>query len=565
MKLFPGFFLVWVFCIYPLSEAVSQNINAGSPVFEEALRRKQLLGELDSSISFHIRPLKTYLLTDKKVYEDLSFFMPGGNEGQVFRKKKAERLYTILPFRNTLAINTGRPYGWGNSLMVPNVGAQIYSTGGVSYHHEFFQFQFQPELMMAQNAPFHGYPTNLSHSVNRARFFYWNSGDYPERFGKGLYARLGLGQSKISVHAGAFELGASTENIWWGPGQFNALIFSNNAQGFSHISLNTTRPAKTFLGSFEGQLIIGRLKDSQVDPSQHPELNERYFKEFSGDWRYLNGVSVSYQPKWVPGLFMGATRTFHNYNEDRGNTFDDWLPIFAGITKLSAGLDLVGESDHGRDQQISVFSRYLFTKGKAEIYFEYGRRDHAYNWREFILNPEHARAYLIGFSKLIAMPNPDTYVQVRGEMTQQQESINRIIRYLGGSGATWHTHSKARGFAHKGEALGVGMGAGSNVQTVEIAYIHKMDKLGILLERVANHQDFYYRAFGDKAERQPWVDLSVGFLLDYQWERFMFSSKLQLINGKNYQWQLDPKSTPELPIGRDKFSMFSQTHLMYLF
>src|SRR5690606_15403207 len=343
--------------------------------------------------------------------------------------------------------------------------------GGIYYSHGFFQVQFQPELVWAQSKRFAGFPDDFENRINRARFVYWNYGDYPERFGTGFYAKLGLGQSKISVNAGSFELGLSTENIWWGPGQFNGLIFSNNAQGFPHISLNTTRPAKTFLGSFEGQLIMGKLQDSGLDPSQHEALNREYLKEFTGDWRYLNGVSVTYQPKWVPGLFLGGSRTFHSYNEGRGNSFSDWFPIFNGITKVSAGLDLEGESDRGRDQQIALFGRYLFMEANAEIYFEYGRRDHAYNWRKFLINSDHARAYLIGFNKLMKLPKTGTYIQVRGEMTQQQESINRTIRYLDGSGATWHTHSKARGFSHLGQPLGVGVGVGSNVQSLEIAYI----------------------------------------------------------------------------------------------
>lgn len=564
MKKIHGIFLLLSVWIFPLEGVWSQSIPAGSPVFEEALRRKQLLGELDSSISFHVRPLKPAFFTDKKIFRDLSFFRTGREEG-IINRKKQETFYTILPLRNTLAINTGRPYGWGNNLMIPNVGVQNYTSGGISFQHQFFQIQFQPELVWAQNKAYSGFPDNHNQTVNRHRFLFWNIGDSPERFGDGFYARLGMGQSKVSVHAGSFELGLGTENIWWGPGQFNGLIFSNNAQGFPHLTLNTTRPAKTFLGSFEGQLIIGQLKDSGYPGSQHPALNERYFREFSGGWRYLNGVTLSYQPKWVPGLFVGGSRTFHSYNSLRGKTFADWFPIFNGVVKTSAGLDLVGESDRGRDQQIAVYTRYLLDQAKAEVYFEYGRRDHAYTWKEFLLNPEHARAYLMGFSKLFALPKRDAFLQVRGEMTQQQESINRIIRYTGGAGATWHTHSNARGFAHKGQALGVGNGLGSNVQTLEIAYVEELDKLGIVLERVANHEDFYYRAFGEDGERNPWVDLSVGFLLDYQWDRFLLSSRLQLINGKNYQWQLDPSSTPELPIGKDKFSVFSQTHLIYLF
>ena len=301
-----------------------------------------------------------------------------------------------------------------------------------------------------------------------------------------------------------------------------------------------------------------------MEASQHPALNERYFREFSGEWRYLNGITVSYQPKWVPGLFFGASRTFQSYNDRRGNSFSDWFPIFNNITKQAAGLDLIGESDQGRDQQITVFSRYLSIQGKAELYFEYGRRDHAYNWREFLLNPEHARAFLLGFNKLIDLPKANTYIQVRGEMTQQQESINRRIRNRSGAGISWHTHSSARGFAHKGEPLGVGVGTGSNVQSLEVAYVDGLTKLGVHLERLANNEDFYYAAFGNLQERKPWIDLSMGILVDYKWEHFMISSKLQLIKGTNYQWGIW-KDNPGFLLGTDLFSYYGQAHLMYFF
>lgn len=556
--------LVWMVWLVPLWSATGQNINAGGVVLEEALRRKQLLGEIDSSISFNLRPLRINYLTEKSAFDNLDFFKPGRNEGVIRRTEQTKSSFTLLPVRNTLAFNSGRPYGWGNSLMVPNVGLQNYLTGGVHYQYGPVQIQFQPEIALAQNRAYRGFPNNFTNQVNRLRFRYWNNGDSPERLGDGFLTRASLGQSKVSVNRGAFELGVSTENIWWGPGQFNALIFSNNAQGFPHITLNTTRPAKTFLGSFEGQLLIGKLEDSQLEPSQHPELNERYFREFSGDWRYLNGISITYQPKWVPGLFVGASRTFQSYNDRRGSSFGEWFPIFNNITKKAAGLDLIGESDRGRDQQITVFSRYLFIQAKGELYFEYGRRDHAYNWREFLLNPEHARAFLLGFNKLIDLPKPNTYIQVRGEATHQQESINRIIRYVSGAGITWHTHNSARGFTHHGEQLGVGVGTGSNVQSLEVAYVDGLTKLGLHFERLANNEDFYYAAFGDLQERKPWVDLSMGVLVDYQWDHFMISSKLQLIKGTNYQWGIW-KDTSGILLGTDLFSYFAQAHLMYFF
>lgn len=546
-----------------LLEVNAQSVNAGAPVFEDALRRKQLLGELDPELSFQVRPIYIELSNEGDYYYDLDFFRSGIKT--VINTASGNSSFCLLPLRNTLAFNSGRPYGWGNSLMIPNVGLQNYVTAGASFENEWLRVQLQPEFLWAQNREYQGYPSSYGNEIDRKRFFYWNVGDYPERFGEGFHYRIGLGQSKVSVHSYKFELGISTENIWWGPGQFNALIFSNNAKGFPHLSFNTRRPAKTFLGTFEGQLIVGQLKDSQIAPSQHRALNERFFRAFTGDWRYVNGITISYQPKWISGLFLGASRTFQSYNQNRGKTFAHWFPIFNGITKESVGLDLMGESDHGRDQQISVFGRFVVPKAKFELYFEYGRRDHALNWREFVLNPEHARAYLLGFTKLLELPEYGRFLQIRGEMTQQQEAINRIIRNRSGSGLTWHTHTRARGFAHQGEALGVGVGSGSNVQNIEFAYVSGINKFGLLFERLANHQDFYYNAFGQQSERQPWVDLSVGLLFDYQWERLIVSSKFQFIHANNYQWQLAAESTPEFPVGLNKFSNFTQIHLMYLF
>src|SRR5690606_39861665 len=132
---------------------------------------------------------------------------------------------------------------------------------------------------------------------------------------------------------------------------------------------------------------------------------------------------------------------------DKTDTFADWFPIFEVFTKESLFEEghTVDYDGKGQDQQVTVFGRYVLPQAKAEVYFEYGRRDHALNWREFMLNPEHARAYLMGFSKLFALPNQEKLVQVRGEITQQQESVNRYIRYPGLIGGTsWHAHYQVR-------------------------------------------------------------------------------------------------------------------------
>lgn len=149
-------------------------------------------------------------------------------------------------------------------------------------------------------------------------------------------------------------------------------------------------------------------------------------------------------------------------------------------------------------------------------------------------------------------------------MTHQQESINRTIRYgIRGGMLTWHTHIPARGFVNYGQSLGVGIGTGSNLQTLEISMIDKYDKLGFVLERLANQQDFYYSALLQFTERKPWIDLSLGFLYDKQLGNLLLSSKLQLIHARNYQWQLHPSSTPEFPKGQNLTSMMAQVSAIY--
>jgi hypothetical protein len=159
----------------------------------------------------------------------------------------------------------------------------------------------------------------------------------------------------------------------------------------------------------------------------------------------------------------------------------------------------------------------------------------------------------------------NTYLQIRSEILHQQESVNRYIRYLGLGGRTsWATHYQVRGFTNRGKALGSGIGTGSNSQTFEVSVVEGFNKLGIMVERIANHQDFYYRAFGQDEKTLPWVDFTLGVLADRQWNNFLVGSQFQLVNGKNYQWQSDPLSTSAFPKNKSMLSFHGRIHLVYL-
>lgn len=542
----------------------SQTLPAGFPVWEEVARRSQILGTGYQNYSFGSRPL----VWEKKVADSL---LSKNHEvllveGKAVVQKKSAK---ILPLINTSIFNSNRPFGWGNYGLQNGAGFQTLISPGTFIKFHFLEIQLRPEFVWSQNKAFQGFQDQFSYNATFARFRYWNFGDHPERF-QGDFNRFATwGQSYISLNFGKAEFGFSTQNLWWGPGQFSSLIFSDNARGMKHFFIKTKSPANIGIGLLEAQMIFGRAEDSGLYPSQNEQLNTQYFRPFNGDWRYVNGISVSYQPSFLKSVTLGFNRTFQQYNEDVANTFIGRFPIVEAFQKekFFENGNSVFYDQKAQDQQVSIFFRYKSVKGRFELYSEFGKRDHNFTWREFILNPEHARAYLFGFQKLFSLPKNKKNIQVRGEIIHQQESINRYIRYerLGVINTSWSTHYQVRGFSNFGESMGTGIGMGANAQIFEVSLLKGLSKFGLLLQRIENHQDFYYQILSEIPEQQPWVDFSTGFLLDFKWNNLVISTSNQLIAATNYQWMGNPVSTIDFKGGNRKNTFSSSLKLIYNF
>ncbi len=529
-------FLLWFFLAIPVV-LFSQSLPANQFIFEEFFRREHLLGK-NPSLSFLSRPL---ISANSLKSINLHY-------SQTILKKDSTRFFSpeikLLPISMGIQLGSGKPYPEVGKFLQAK-GYQQLISAGIYGSFGPLTIQFQPESIYAKNK-------NYNSGISKE-----NGIEHVEVFGEGPYFKLLPGQSSIRLNYGAFSLGASTENIWWGPGQYNSLLFSNNAFGFYHFTLNTRKPAKTVIGSFEGQILMGKLENFAA-----------FEREGKEDWRYVNGITFSYQPKWIPGLFFGASRVFQQYSSFNDQSFAYYFPLFEPFQKInlidpnSPVFDSSEYDNREQSQQLTGFARLIIPKAKAEIYFEYGRRDHAINWREFILNPEHARAYIFGFKKLISLSN-DTFFQINGEILQQQESINYLIRNGAVGGGSWASHGIQQGFTHQGQMLGPGVGPSSNVQTLETSWVKGIKKIGIRLERLNRHQDVYTRVFNDPSENGRWVDYSARLFGDWQWKNLIVSSSVNLIYSLNSNWGLDSNSTSEFPSGMKEFYTQSQVNLIY--
>ena len=179
-----------------------------------------------------------------------------------------------------------------------------------------------------------------------------------------------------------------------GPGQRNSLIMSNNAAGFLHFTLNTRKRIYTFLGSFERQLISGKLECSGINSPKTDFIIDGIDYELpKRQWRYVNGLTINYQPKWVPGLFLGLNRVIQVYWDELGHGFTDYFPIFTPFQKKNPN----GEEAKNRDQLASFFFRWVIKNQNSSFMEKVDGMIILPHFWDFFESPEHSRAYFIWF------------------------------------------------------------------------------------------------------------------------------------------------------------------------
>ncbi|HEY0769957.1 MAG TPA: capsule assembly Wzi family protein, partial [Sphingobacteriaceae bacterium] len=349
------FAVLFTLCQQAWLSISAQTLPVGLPVYEDYYRRAQLLGETDSSVSFTIRPIFPNSLKNNTKYL-AGDSLPGLTRRTSFSRPLFSSLNNIdirlLPLTFQSQVTSHHPYGWNDGPVIPAKGIQTMISAGIFMQYKYFSLQLKPEMVAAENARFKGFPSEYQIETWATAYdYYYNLIDAPERFGTGAYTRSDWGQSSLRFTFDPVSIGLSNENLWWGPGRRNSLLMSNNAPGFKHLTINTVRPVHTPAGSFEAQIIAGRLEDSGYPPPGADSLlyGVPIYKARNPEWRRLTGLILTYQPKWVPGLFLGYARTSQSYRSS-----DPDLPFL--LKRLD--YDKIYDEERDYDQYLSVFARW---------------------------------------------------------------------------------------------------------------------------------------------------------------------------------------------------------------
>jgi len=388
-------------------------------------------------------------------------------------------------------VNSAIPFSPNQGGLWAGRGLGIRFTGGVAATVGRWRVVVAPEFWFASNARFdrisnkNGVIYYVTPPVPEIRYGNgfanpWYTGTYsadlPWRFGSAAIGRLIPGQSGVWYNSGPVEFGATTENMWWGPGIQNAIVMSDNAAGIPRLEMRTARPWRTRVGSFEAQWFVGALSESQ------------YFDTTkANDVRSIAAAAVTWQPVFQPDLTLGVTRAVYATSNGYGDVPFRWFDVFANTGQPSRRLlSNSPVTPGGRDQLFSLFARWLFPDDGFEAYTEWALQELPASLHDFVIDPTHSHGYTLGFQYRRPGPANEPTFRLQGEVTTLEQSGDFKDRP---DGIFYTSQRVVQGYTQLGLPIGASFGPGGSSQWLALDRIWSQASVGLTFNRIRWNED----------------------------------------------------------------------------
>lgn len=515
--------------------SVQAQIIPIDDIKEEQLRIQQLFHGSELS-SFTNRPVWD------KIYRE---YMELGNEDYGIWSRpfsplqyEYESLFKVGVYKPGFraTANSAVPYGGNNEAAWYGKGFNTEFAGGFWLTSDYLTITFRPQFTGSQNLEFdipRFVPEDDLGNIRYVAEGMGNAIDMPFRFGSTAYQSLSLGYSSIRAHFRNFEVGLSTEPMWWGANVRYPLLMSNNAPGMKHFFIGSRGPLKVpYLGSFEFKLMWGFPEDSDYF-DQEGEFQQE---------RFMNAVNISYSPFFAPNVHLGLTRAVHTYIEQGVLTSEDYSLVLDPIL-VTNFVKTRGPFQEAkpRNPLNSLYARWVWPESKMEIYGEYFRDDYAYDARDLLMEPRHNSGYAFGFQKLLMGKHANFY-KMNVEFTNMTPGYLEEVRPQ----IYYYTDQLVRqGHTNRGQLLGAAIPPGSNSQFISVDAYFDQGKLGLYARRLADNNHFHYEydRFLDRPEEwrkgygDYWrhrTDLTFGMKGMFNYQDFLISADLSWTKLFNY-------------------------------
>ncbi|MFC1527391.1 capsule assembly Wzi family protein [Candidatus Neomarinimicrobiota bacterium] len=313
-------------------------------------------------------------------------------------------------FRTELFYNDNVPNLENASNRWIGKGMSFFQGIQLAYTNKFLSLSLEPFYFTNQNkdyaGPWQDFFNSLPDSIKYQKYkdhFRYDQPFREQKFSKlndnrphgdGRYSKTGIREAQLYLHYNGLGVGYSNANMWWGSGYHTSLNMTNNTTGFPH-------------------LVIGTIKEQRI-------------KDFGINFRYIFGDSLKYND--AKPFFTAITSSITYYSEPiitlgfSRSYLTGGNRVTEDITRKEAMLipfesiyleDKVDSTGNPLsavdiwDQTLVGYLTMTFPKVGLMVFIEYGRNDHAWDKDDFIKQPDHTGASVIGLRKYGFFNNPN--------------------------------------------------------------------------------------------------------------------------------------------------------------
>lgn len=438
-------------------------------------------------------------------------------------------IYLFNPYTQA-TFNSAFPYGMNDGVMWAGKGLSFAQTIGARIVFGPATLDVAPTYTWSQNLKFQLGDQYIAAPQNTSKYADIYSGlgiDRPQRFGEVAVSRFDAGQSALTVGFRGARIGVAQRNMWFGPATLNSLLMTNNGPGIPHAFVGTQRPISVRIGHLEALWTVGTLTQSGF---------WRILPDTFATDRWLNALSVVFEPKGASGMYFGATRVFYAYQRYNPITLREIATMFQTFDKSRLVDSANPFGDDYRDQMLSLSYRWVFPPAGFEMYGEWGRNDHNMFLRDLAAQLDHSRAFSFGAAKAFRLGT--------GALSLRVEAIDlaNTLTFLSRATPVWYQHHLIQqGYTERGQIIGAGVGPGSNQQSLTVDWFMPQRRLGFVVQRHRENIDGFYRAgFLDPYRNDASllvgaratlfvgaVELDALYMLQYEFNRYAIASNDQ--------------------------------------
>jgi hypothetical protein len=431
----------------------------------------------------------------------------------LLRPMDSTQPFSILPVSVTTVANSAYARNMNTGAIWGGRGLSLGVAAGAAFRWGPVSARIAPQFVWQQNDDFETAAAPFRALSPLIHVGHGTVIDLPQRFGEEAFWSVEGGQSFVRADVVGVGFGFSTENRRIGPTMRNPILMSYNAPGFPHVFLEMSRPRSIWIGDLDVQVFWGRLDESGY-----------WDNDPANDRRLIGALMMTFMPRGVPGLSLGAARIHHTTWGPDGLGLDEYLAAIVDLPFSSQGGNAPGNG------LAALMARWAFPASGFEVFAEWAREDYSWDFGHFKKEPDHSQAYALGFQQLL--PSAAGLFRLHGELTY----LGAAAPLRSGSGAvTWYTHSEVRqGHTHRGQLLGAPIGPGADAQYLGLDLLHSRGLSGFFLERVRYNADAYFgswaRFYGPNGHD---VELTAGLRQAYTWRAADIHATMTFSNREN--------------------------------